>query len=39
MNKTSFVIDDVTIYSEQETIENGYLKVKNGKIIEIGTYK
>ncbi len=36
MNKTSFVIDDVTIYSEQETIENGYLKVKNGKIIEIG---
>nr|WP_273853895.1 N-acetylglucosamine-6-phosphate deacetylase [Pseudalkalibacillus spartinae] len=39
MTETSFVIDQVTVFSERETIENGYLKVKNGIITEIGSAK
>ncbi|WP_377887240.1 N-acetylglucosamine-6-phosphate deacetylase [Alkalihalobacillus sp. R86527] len=36
MNEDSFVIDQITIYAENETIKNGYVKVKNGKIEAVG---
>ncbi|WP_370314430.1 N-acetylglucosamine-6-phosphate deacetylase [Guptibacillus hwajinpoensis] len=36
VNEACFVIDHVTVYSEEQMIQNGYLKVDNGKIIEIG---
>ncbi|WP_270180560.1 N-acetylglucosamine-6-phosphate deacetylase [Alkalihalobacillus sp. CinArs1] len=36
MNGDSFVINRVKIYAEDETIQNGYLKVRNGKIVAIG---
>ncbi|MCA0170710.1 N-acetylglucosamine-6-phosphate deacetylase [Bacillus sp. RAR_GA_16] len=34
-----FVIDQVTVFCERETIENGYIKVANGIITEIGEAK
>jgi N-acetylglucosamine-6-phosphate deacetylase len=37
--ETRFVIDQVTVFSERETIENGYIKVENGIITEIGPAK
>ncbi|WP_165998975.1 N-acetylglucosamine-6-phosphate deacetylase [Bacillus sp. Cs-700] len=39
MAETRFVIDQITVFSERETIENGYIKVENGIITEIGPAK
>ncbi|TKD67701.1 N-acetylglucosamine-6-phosphate deacetylase [Pseudalkalibacillus hwajinpoensis] len=36
MNATAFIIENVTVYAEQETIQNGYIKVENGEIKAIG---
>ncbi|MCA0988806.1 N-acetylglucosamine-6-phosphate deacetylase [Guptibacillus algicola] len=36
MNEDSFVIDHVRIYAEDETISNGYIRVRDGKIVDVG---
>ncbi|MBN8208834.1 N-acetylglucosamine-6-phosphate deacetylase [Bacillus sp. NTK071] len=36
MSDKAFIIENVTVYAEQETIQNGYIKVENGKIQAIG---
>ncbi len=37
MQQKSFIIKGCTIHGEDRTIEEGYMKVANGKIIEMGT--
>ncbi|MGB8001626.1 MAG: N-acetylglucosamine-6-phosphate deacetylase [Anaerobacillus sp.] len=36
MKEKGFVIDHVIVYSEHEVIQDGFLKVRNGKITEFG---
>lgn len=36
MSHNSFVIENLKIYAENETIENGYVRVRDGKIDEVG---
>ncbi|TYR79747.1 N-acetylglucosamine-6-phosphate deacetylase [Priestia megaterium] len=34
--QSTFVLYNLTVYSEKQTYKNGYMKVENGKITEIG---
>ncbi|KMM36444.1 N-acetylglucosamine-6-phosphate deacetylase [Guptibacillus hwajinpoensis] len=36
MNEKAFIIENITIYAERETILNGYIKVEHGKIQSFG---
>ncbi|WP_129728710.1 N-acetylglucosamine-6-phosphate deacetylase [Ectobacillus funiculus] len=35
-NSEEFIISNITVYAENHTYENGYVKVSNGRIVEVG---
>ena len=38
MENPTFTIVNLTVYSENETYKNGYIKVVDGKIAEVGSF-
>lgn len=35
-NSEEFIISNITVYAENHTYQNGYVKVSNGRIVEVG---
>ena len=35
-NSEEFIISNITVYAENHTYQNGYVKVGNGRIVEVG---